>query len=270
MAENTTNFELTKPSENERNWHIPLNENFDTLDKRLVITDIEDELQAYDPLNKQAFIATDTGNIYVGDGNSWNKLSIQLGVIETDHIFLGVVSSTPSDSEIGAGNIALYFKDDNVLYKKPYGESESGVGGDGGGGSYADSDAIAAINNDSDHGLTASHNYYTDSDAIVAINNDSNHGSTAPHNYYTDSDALTAVDSRVVDTGSVSLTNGTGTANTGITADEAKYYDVSIMPQSNGDVAASLEYDGTTIIIHIEENTTTNNPTVNYRLEEKP
>jgi hypothetical protein len=246
MAENTTNFELTKPSENERDWHIPLNENFDTLDKRLVITDIEDELQTYDPLNKQAFIATDTGNIYVGDGNSWNKLSIQLGVIESDHIFLGVVSSTPFDSEIGAGNIALYFKDDNVLYKKPYGEPESGVGGDGGGGSYADSDAIAAINNDSDHGITASHNYYTDSDA------------------------LTAVDSRVVDTGSVSLTNGTGTVNTGITADTGKYYDVSIMPQSSGDVIPSIEYDGSTIIVHIEEKTTANNPTVNYRLEQKP
>jgi hypothetical protein len=71
---------------------------------------------------------------------------------------------------------------------------------------YTDTDAIGAINNDNDHGSTASHNYfsgshsdlsninsndhhakYTDSDAIGAINNDSDHGSTASHNYFSGS-----------------------------------------------------------------------------------
>lgn len=71
-----------------------------------------------------------------------------------------------------------------------------------GGGDYTDADAIYAINNDGDHGATASHNYfsgdhtdlsnvqsddhhtkYSDADAEAAINNDSDHGSTAPHNY---------------------------------------------------------------------------------------
>src|SRR6056297_2187534 len=71
---------------------------------------------------------------------------------------------------------------------------------------YEDSEAISAINNDSDHGSTASHNYfsgshndlsnigssdhhtrYSDSEAITAINNDSDHGSTASHNYFSGS-----------------------------------------------------------------------------------
>src|SRR6056297_1486558 len=93
---------------------------------------------------------------------------------------------------------------------------------------YADSEAISAINNDTDHGSTASHNYfsgshndlsdvgssdhhtkttsaseltdvspdsnssahhsrYADSEAISAINNDSDHGSTASHNYFSGS-----------------------------------------------------------------------------------
>lgn len=68
---------------------------------------------------------------------------------------------------------------------------------------YADSEAISAINNDADHGSTASHNYfsgdhadltnvnssqhhtrYSDLEAISAINNDADHGSTASHNYF--------------------------------------------------------------------------------------
>src|SRR6056297_207116 len=126
---------------------------------------------------------------------------------------------------------------------------------------YEDSEAISAINNDSDHGSTASHNYfsgshndlsnigssdhhtkttsaseltdvspdsnssahhsrYADSEAISAINNDSDHGSTASHNYfsgshndlsdvgsndhhtrYSDSEARSAVDGASVSVG---------------------------------------------------------------------
>jgi hypothetical protein len=72
----------------------------------------------------------------------------------------------------------------------------------------------------------------------------------------------------VAATGSVTLSGGSGTDNTGITASTSSYYDVRIMPQSAADVAASLEYDGSTIIVHVEENTTSNNPTVNYQLLE--
>jgi hypothetical protein len=87
-----------------------------------------------------------------------------------------------------------------------------------GSGGYTDSDAINAINTDTDHGSTASHNYfsgspsslnqdgagtgdilewdgsqwsttsgsggYTDTDARDAINTDTDHGSTANHNYF--------------------------------------------------------------------------------------
>jgi hypothetical protein len=90
-----------------------------------------------------------------------------------------------------------------------------------GSGGYTDSDAINAINTDTDHGSTASHNYfsgspsslnqdgagtgdilewdgsqwsttsgsggYTDTDARDAINTDTDHGSTASHNYFSGS-----------------------------------------------------------------------------------
>jgi hypothetical protein len=72
---------------------------------------------------------------------------------------------------------------------------------------YTNSNARSAINTDSDHGSTASHNYYTDSDARSAINSDSDHGSTASHNYYTDSDAQSAVSASDVGLGNVPNTD---------------------------------------------------------------
>jgi len=53
---------------------------------------------------------------------------------------------------------------------------------------------------------------YTDSDAINAINNDADHGSTASHNYYSDSEAVDAVDGsslQSLDIGSATVTNST-------------------------------------------------------------
>lgn len=54
---------------------------------------------------------------------------------ETAHerIYLGHVTETPTDAEIGEGNVAFYAKSDGALYKRPYGGSESGIGGGGGG-----------------------------------------------------------------------------------------------------------------------------------------
>jgi len=54
---------------------------------------------------------------------------------------------------------------------------------------YTDSDAITAINNDSDHGNTASHSYFSGSH-----NDLTNIGSADHHAKYTDSEAVNAVD----------------------------------------------------------------------------
>jgi hypothetical protein len=70
----------------------------------------------------------------------------------------------------------------------------------------------------------------------------------------------------VVATGTVTLTDGAGTDDTGVSVDRTRYWDLKISPQTAGDVAASLEDDGSTYIVHIEENTTANNPDVGYKL----
>ena len=59
---------------------------------------------------------------------------------------------------------------------------------------YSDSEAISAINNDSDHGSTASHNYFSGSH-----NDLSNIGSSDHHTRYSDSEARAAVDGANVD-----------------------------------------------------------------------
>jgi len=59
--------------------------------------------------------------------NALTNAVIDPSEVETQSIFFGQVSSTPSDTNIGTGNIALYFKGDGILYKRPYGGSEDRV-----------------------------------------------------------------------------------------------------------------------------------------------
>lgn len=66
-----------------------------------------------------------------------------------------------------------------------------------------------------------------------------------------------------VASGSVTLSNGTGTVDTGVATD-GQYYTVNIDPVG-ADVAASLDGTGTNYVIHIEENSSNvGNPTVGY------
>ncbi len=72
----------------------------------------------------------DSDHVNVVDNTTYDP-----GKYTADVLFLGQVTSTPSDSDIESGNTAFYAKDDGNLYKKPYGGSEEQVGGAGGGAS---------------------------------------------------------------------------------------------------------------------------------------
>lgn len=72
------------------------------------------------------------------DGDGTVESDVDNQSTTTEDVYLGQVSSTPTDSEIGTGNTAFYAKDDGSLYKKPYGGTESQVGG--GSASFTDSD----------------------------------------------------------------------------------------------------------------------------------
>ncbi len=67
-----TNHRYNTPEEGTVDWHIPLNENFEELDRDVEIRDTEANRSAYPPEDGAKFLATDSGATFVGDGDSWN------------------------------------------------------------------------------------------------------------------------------------------------------------------------------------------------------
>ena len=69
----TENHDYHTPEEGTANWHIPLNENFERIDAHVEVRNTEANLDQYRPLADAKFLATDTGNIYLGDGQRWQQ-----------------------------------------------------------------------------------------------------------------------------------------------------------------------------------------------------
>lgn len=70
----TENHQYNTPQQGSTDWGTPLNENFEQLDRDIEIRDSGSNLDSYTPKSGAKFLATDTGNAYVGDGSSWNQL----------------------------------------------------------------------------------------------------------------------------------------------------------------------------------------------------
>lgn len=70
----TPNHGYNVPSEGATDWHIPLNENFERYDTDIELRDEDGNKGDYDPKDGAKFIATDTENVYIGDGSGWNRL----------------------------------------------------------------------------------------------------------------------------------------------------------------------------------------------------
>jgi hypothetical protein len=67
-----SNHRYNTPTEGTLDWHIPLNENFEQLDRDVEIRDTESNRSNYTPAIGAKFFATDSGATYTGDGDSWN------------------------------------------------------------------------------------------------------------------------------------------------------------------------------------------------------
>lgn len=67
-----TNHEYNIPEPGTTDWHIPLNKNFEQLERDVELRDTESNLGSYNPEKGAKFFATDSGATYVGDGSSWN------------------------------------------------------------------------------------------------------------------------------------------------------------------------------------------------------
>lgn len=74
MSDPTVNHGLSRPDRGAQNWHVPLNENFTKIDQQVEIRDREANRSEYDPVDGAKFLASDTGAVYVGDGEEWTLL----------------------------------------------------------------------------------------------------------------------------------------------------------------------------------------------------
>ena len=71
----TDYHDLNTPEKGAGDWHLPLNENFRTLDQKIEIRDEAAARSDYPPKAGAKYLATDTGAQWIGDGDAWNRLA---------------------------------------------------------------------------------------------------------------------------------------------------------------------------------------------------
>lgn len=71
----TPNHEYNVPNEGASDWHVPLNENFEALERDVEIRDTAANRSNYEPTSGARFLATDTGEVSLGDGSNWQPIA---------------------------------------------------------------------------------------------------------------------------------------------------------------------------------------------------
>lgn len=113
----TENHDYRTPSEGTLNWGDPLNANFRDLDTDVEIRGPEADLEATTPKAGAKFFTTETGSVYLGDGNEWTKVPEPHGIVardfaELETILSNIPDKTPrviellSQREVGEYNVA--------------------------------------------------------------------------------------------------------------------------------------------------------------------
>ncbi len=74
----TPNHGYNVPEEGAEDWHEPLNENFERHDTDIEIRGPEAALEDYEPKDGAKFLAIDTGRMYIGDGDLWEELTLDV------------------------------------------------------------------------------------------------------------------------------------------------------------------------------------------------
>ncbi|MFC7229689.1 hypothetical protein N0B31_19990 [Salinirubellus salinus] len=99
-----TDHRYATPEKGSTDWHLPLNDNFTRLDTDVEIRDQATKRGNYEPKSGAKFLATDTGAVFVGDGNNWQyigQLASGREVVSDDVSRIDVQSSAPSSPSEG-------------------------------------------------------------------------------------------------------------------------------------------------------------------------
>ena len=78
----TPNHTYNIPEAGTENWHEPLNDNFAQSDIDIELRGPDAEKEAYEPHSGAKFFATDTGIIYLGDGDAWKPIKLLVDIDE--------------------------------------------------------------------------------------------------------------------------------------------------------------------------------------------
>ncbi|QPV64341.1 hypothetical protein I7X12_06925 [Halosimplex litoreum] len=93
----TPNHGYNVPDEGTTDWHLALNENFERFDTEVEIRDTEANKGDYEPKDGAKYEATDSGAVYLGNGNSWVLASRRVHSLEAESINS---VKTPSGTDI--------------------------------------------------------------------------------------------------------------------------------------------------------------------------
>jgi len=72
----TENHDYHTPDRGTAEWHVPLNENFERLDADVEIRDLRENRESYAPEDGVKFLATDTEEVFLGDGEEWVRFDV--------------------------------------------------------------------------------------------------------------------------------------------------------------------------------------------------
>ena len=100
----TPNHGYNVPKEGTQDWHEPLNENFEAYDTDIELRDESANLSSYEPIDGAKFLATDTGVVYLGDGNAWVE-TVTTGRYEApaDGDAGGIAFGDPANEAVSSG-----------------------------------------------------------------------------------------------------------------------------------------------------------------------
>lgn len=94
-----SNHNYNTPTRGATDWDVPLNDNFEALDVDVEIRDVGSNKGNYDPTQGAKFYATDTGEVYLGDGSTWKLVATSGDTPEFTHVTSNSIGSS-DDFEI--------------------------------------------------------------------------------------------------------------------------------------------------------------------------
>jgi hypothetical protein len=102
----TENHNYETPAKGATDWHEALNGNFEEIDRGVEIRDRDDARTNYEAKSGAKFLATDSENVYVGDGNQWLRLATSGKNPSFDSVGTAEIYDTVSGNTYGVDELA--------------------------------------------------------------------------------------------------------------------------------------------------------------------